>query len=173
MVQCNACEAWWLFSCAGVTGSITDCWRMCTRCKRISRVSSKVSVTSQSSSQLAESMARLPERQELHKQYTMVELEKKFLEEQRKLLEASIPAEEERRSQVSHTDSRKRAQDLTGNSAEQTTSEAKGNRQPAASMVKQHDSHPYQGNCNATAAADNLGIQLHSSSLRDRTIPAF
>ncbi|XP_062708158.1 PAX-interacting protein 1-like isoform X2 [Aedes albopictus] len=173
LVQCDVCDAWWHFSCAGVTGSITDRSWMCTRCKRTSRASSRASVTSRSSSQLAESMARLRERQELQKRRTEVELEKKFLEEQRELLEASIAAEVERRSQVSRTDSRRRVQDWIESSADQTTSAAEGNRQPAASVVQQHDTHPRQGNSDAAAAADNLDIQLHSSPLRDRTIPAF
>nr|XP_029722490.1 mediator of RNA polymerase II transcription subunit 15-like [Aedes albopictus] len=173
LVQCDVCDAWWHFSCAGVTGSITDRSWMCTRCKRTSRASSRASVTSRSSSQLAESMARLRERQELQKRRTEVELEKKFLEEQRELLEASIAAEVERRSQVSRTDSRRRVQDWIESSADQTTSAAEGNRQPAASVVQQHDTHPRQGNSNAAAAADILDIQLHSSPLRDRTIPAF
>nr|XP_029732613.1 uncharacterized protein LOC109406183 [Aedes albopictus] len=173
LVQCDACDAWWHFSCAGVTGSITDRSWMCTRCKRTSRASSRASVASRSSSQLAESMARLRERQELQKQRTEVEMEKKFLEEQRKLLEASIAAEEERRSQVSCTNSRRRVQDWIENSADQTTSAAEGNRQPAASVVQQHETHPHQGNSDAAAAAGNLDIQLHSSPLRDRTIPAF
>lgn len=142
MVQCNACEAWWLFSCAGVTGSITDRSRMCSRCKRISRVPSKVSVTSQSSSQLAESMARLPKRQELKKQCTMVELEKNT---------------------------------GTGNSAEQPTSEVKGNRQPAATLVQQHDSHPRQGMprrwpiiwaSSCTVPLFVIGQSLHSKPLK-------
>nr|XP_029714333.1 putative mediator of RNA polymerase II transcription subunit 12 [Aedes albopictus] len=118
-------------------------------------------------------MARLRERHELQKRRTEVELEKKFLEEQRELLEASIAAEVERRSQVSRTDSRRRVQDWIESSADQTTSAAEGNRQPAASVVQQHDTHPRQGNSDAAAAADNLDIQLHSSPLRDQTIPAF
>ncbi|XP_062707764.1 putative mediator of RNA polymerase II transcription subunit 12 [Aedes albopictus] len=170
LIQCVACDAWWHFSCAGVTGSITDRSWMCTRCKRTSRASSRASVASRSSSQLAESMARLRERQELQKQRTEVEMEKKFLEEQRKLLEASIAAEEERRSQVSCTNSRRRVQDWIENSADQTTSAAEGNRQP---VVQQHETHPHQGNSDYAAAAGNLDIQLHSSPLRDRTIPAF
>nr|XP_029732070.1 PAX-interacting protein 1-like [Aedes albopictus] len=118
-------------------------------------------------------MARLRERQELQKRRTEVELEKKFFEEQRELLEASIAAEVERRSQVSRMDSRRRVQDWIESSADQTTSAAEGNRQPAASVVQQHDTHPRQGNSDAAAAADNLDIQLHSSPFRDRTIPAF
>ncbi|XP_062542169.1 putative mediator of RNA polymerase II transcription subunit 12 [Armigeres subalbatus] len=159
LVQCDACDAWWHFGCAGVTGSIADRSWMCTKCKRPSRASSKASNASRTPS-LTESMARLRERQELEKQRAEVDLEKRFLQQQRELLEASIAAEEERRSQVSHRDSQNRVVDWIENSADPKPSAAGINQLPAASVEQQQKSHS--------------GSDLqHSSPLRDRTIPAF
>ncbi|XP_062557338.1 uncharacterized protein LOC134222211 [Armigeres subalbatus] len=175
MVQCDSCDVWWHFSCAGVSGSITDRSWVCTRCQRcLSRPSSKVSVASRSSVNLAEGMARLQERHELERQRVEIELEKKYIHEQRKLLEASIAAEEERRSQVSRTDSRTRVRDWI-ESADPEASAAES-QLPAAQTIQQQISNQNHTDSNAAGAnkelpsglPSGLDIQPHSSPLRDK-----
>ncbi|XP_055626949.1 uncharacterized protein LOC129768996 isoform X2 [Toxorhynchites rutilus septentrionalis] len=186
MVQCDACDTWWHFSCAGVADSIADRAWICIRCKPHSRASSRASVASRSSSHLTDSMARLRERQELEKQRAEIGLEKKFLKEQKELLEVSIAAEEERRSRVSRVsraDSIGRVNDWIENSANPQSSAAGGNQMPAASEIQQHNLQSTDLNSDATvggiveefplAAPSDVNIPHHSSPLRDRTIPTF
>ncbi|XP_055633498.1 histone acetyltransferase KAT6A-like [Toxorhynchites rutilus septentrionalis] len=153
MVQCDACDTWWHFSCAGVADSIADRAWICIRCKPHSRASSRASVASRSSSHLTDSMARLRERQELEKQRAEIGLEKKFLKEQKELLEVSIAAEEERRSRVSRVsraDSIGRVNDWIENSANPQSSATGGNQMPAASEIQQHNLQSTDLNSDAT-----------------------
>ncbi|XP_055543120.1 serum response factor-binding protein 1-like [Wyeomyia smithii] len=83
-----------------------------------SGVSTRASVVSRSSSHLSNSMAHLRERQELERQRTEIAMEKRFLQEQQKLLEAAIAAEEERRSRVSYDTSMRKVREWIGDSAD-------------------------------------------------------
>ncbi|XP_053686345.1 uncharacterized protein LOC128735887 [Sabethes cyaneus] len=180
LVQCDACDTWWPFSCANVTESVSDHAWVCIRCKSNSRASTRASVISRSSSQLADNMARLREQQELEKQRAEIELEKKFLREQQNLLEVTIAAEAERRSQVSREDSMRRVEDWIGSSAGLQTSAA--GQMPAAAAAQQHNPGSTHINSDAEAARSStkevptgvlskLDNQQHSPPLRAQTIP--
>ena len=181
MVQCDACDAWWHFSCAGVTESISDRAWMCTHCQPTSLASSKVSTASRSSSLLADSMARLRERQELEKQRAEIEMEKKFLQEQQKLLEVAIATEEEKRSRASHENSIKRVHDWIGNSAnlqigasQQTLTSLEGPLCDPQPSQKNTDAGAMTSTPEELTTASPLDLSIRRGSpLRDRTIPTF
>lgn len=67
LVQCDACDSWWHFSCAKITDSISDRSWTCVKCASDGSLSFKSGVSERSSSKLAESMARLKEWQEMEK----------------------------------------------------------------------------------------------------------
>nr|XP_029719782.1 uncharacterized protein LOC115261990 [Aedes albopictus] len=92
MVQCDACDTWWHFSCAKVTASISNRAWVCSKCTKDDSLSFKSGLSDRSGSQLAESMARLKERQELEKKRLELDLQKKFLDEQQRLLDATVTA---------------------------------------------------------------------------------
>ncbi|XP_055534823.1 uncharacterized protein LOC129724171 [Wyeomyia smithii] len=141
-----------------------------------SRVSTRASVVSRSSSHLSISMANLRERQKLERQRTEIAMEKRFLQEQQKLLEAAIATEEEKRSRVSHDTSMRRVHEWIGDIADLQISAVI--QTPAALAFQRHDPHSTQISFGAEAVGglteglpSSLDTQQHSSPLQGRSIP--
>lgn len=138
-VQCDSCDKWWHFSCAGVSESISDRAWVCVTCRdsdhnpkeKIDELEAdpktptmqQVSVNeidernNQQQSVSESALSRLKERQELVLQRIEIELQKKFLEDQQRLMDDLI-AEEERKSQPGAGEQTDRVQDWIRNSAD-------------------------------------------------------
>ncbi|XP_062539019.1 uncharacterized protein LOC134207312 [Armigeres subalbatus] len=93
LVQCDTCDSWWHQTCAGVTSSVAERAWSCRLC--FIEVSSKQTTSSIRSARVALQFEKLKEQ---------MDMERRFLEEKYKLLEAECDAREEtasRRSKIS------------------------------------------------------------------------
>ncbi|XP_058817804.1 uncharacterized protein LOC131681110 [Topomyia yanbarensis] len=118
MVQCDGCDDWWHYSCAGVTNSINERAWSCSKCNALTNAASSSSVSGRAS-QLAGTMKRLMERQELEKQRVELELQRKFLDEQQKLFNATVEDEiKSQKSRVSRRSAQNRVNEWLGSTAE-------------------------------------------------------
>ncbi|XP_062538042.1 uncharacterized protein LOC134206356 [Armigeres subalbatus] len=96
MVQCDICQTWWHFTCAGVSDSIDNRAWSCENCQvdEIASIASKShashnSVKSGNSARLNLQLEKLEELQAM---------QKKFIEDKYKLLESQLELEEENKS---------------------------------------------------------------------------
>ncbi|XP_065088575.1 uncharacterized protein LOC135710053 [Ochlerotatus camptorhynchus] len=141
-VQCDECDAWFHFSCAGVTDSVADRAWVCYTCQQSVGPTEPLIPTEPlvpteppeppnpaepvipqvltniwpRTSITANNLSCLKERQTLVRQRVEIELQKKFLEEQQQLVDDLI-AEEDSRSQVNEQE-RIRIQDWIRDSAD-------------------------------------------------------
>lgn len=122
MVQCDACDTWWHFSCAKVTASVSNRSWICSKCTKDDSMSFKSGKSERSGSQLAESMARLKERQELERKRLELDLQKKFLDATVAEVSGSM------RSCGSRRESIRRVEEWISHTAEPKTSEADVNK---------------------------------------------
>ncbi|XP_065089852.1 uncharacterized protein LOC135711037 [Ochlerotatus camptorhynchus] len=67
-VQCDACDSWWHFACAGVDSSVSERAWMCTKCEAAPSVSAKSSKSSKSGSTVARDLERLKRQQDIEQQ---------------------------------------------------------------------------------------------------------
>ncbi|XP_055623613.1 uncharacterized protein LOC129767030 [Toxorhynchites rutilus septentrionalis] len=96
MVQCDGCQLWWHFSCAGVSGSIKDRSWSCTKC----HVDCRESIASTSRrSRMSNKSAKV--NLQLEKLEKLQAIETKFVEEKYKLLESHLEPEDEHGSVLS------------------------------------------------------------------------
>ncbi|XP_058462439.1 uncharacterized protein LOC131437241 [Malaya genurostris] len=103
VVACDHCDNWWHYSCAGVSDTIADRSWICSRCLPlpVAPGSTSSKMTSASRRQrLQLELQHLAEKQEYEKKQQELELQKRFLEQKCKLLEATIEAndDDDRRS---------------------------------------------------------------------------
>ncbi|XP_058839405.1 uncharacterized protein LOC131694906 [Topomyia yanbarensis] len=117
IVACDHCENWWHYSCAGVTDSIAERNWTCSRCLPlpVAQGSTSSKLSSASRRQMLQlELQHLAERREYEKKQQDLELEKRFLEQKCKLLEATLEANDDEdrhsvRSRVIEIESRNRA----------------------------------------------------------------
>nr|XP_029732123.1 vegetative cell wall protein gp1-like [Aedes albopictus] len=121
MVQCDTCQTWWHFACAGVTDSINDRSWSCPKCQ-VDDLGSSVSHsrrsrTSNSSVKSARVNLQLEKLEELQA------MKEKFIEEKYKLLESQLEGENEsirsKRSRVSKQTSLDKVANWVNKCAEQ------------------------------------------------------
>ncbi|XP_062712313.1 uncharacterized protein LOC134289800 [Aedes albopictus] len=125
-VQCDKCGSWWHFTCAGVTGSIADRAWSCSKCTTTSIISPG---GEGSASVLARNLTLLRERHEREKKRMELELQRKFLDEQQRLLDISAAED------VGSTGSRVLNDWLNGHEGEEGAVGGTANP-PAASQIQ-------------------------------------
>ncbi|XP_055543524.1 uncharacterized protein LOC129729067 [Wyeomyia smithii] len=172
-VQCDACDAWWHYSCAGVTDSIAERAWTCANCSAVPSVTSRSTVSGRASL-LRDTMNRLKEKQELEKQRMELELQRKFLHEQQELWNATL-ADDNRsqRSRVSWRDALKRVNEWLG-PEEGTVGNLGG--PPAASQIQQNSTKPTASTPLLGNASDPLKLleeklDICKTSRRRRQLP--
>lgn len=110
-VQCDRCDNWWHYSCAGVSGSVAHRDWVCSRCLPVPAKSVVAqSTTSSCRARLQLELQRLAEEHELEKRRIALESEQKYLQKKYQLLESNIGEDGDNRS-VASKKSRVSAQD--------------------------------------------------------------
>ncbi|XP_055584688.1 uncharacterized protein LOC129737550 [Uranotaenia lowii] len=85
MVQCDACDDWHHYSCAGVDQTVTSAPWICNKCME-AKDDDAASVHSQASSILSVSLSQMMDRQQLEREKADLEVQRRHLKEQQKLL---------------------------------------------------------------------------------------
>nr|XP_029715821.1 formin-like protein 13 [Aedes albopictus] len=121
MVQCDTCQTWWHFACAGVTDSINDRSWSCPKCQ-VDDLGSSVSHSRRSrASNSSVKSARV--NLQLEKLEELQAMKEKFIEEKYKLLESQLEDENEsirsKRSRVSKKSSLDKVANWVSKCAEQ------------------------------------------------------
>ncbi|XP_062716865.1 uncharacterized protein LOC109416846 [Aedes albopictus] len=102
-VQCDACDAWCHFTCAGVDASVSERVWVCGKCRAAPSISGKSGCTSKTGSSLARELERLKQQQEIELKRANLVMQMKFLDQQQELLNKAVP-EEEARDKISNVD---------------------------------------------------------------------
>lgn len=108
-VQCDLCDRWWHFTCAGVTDSVADRSWKCQKCLPVAAYSK----SSNKSARIALQLKKLEEERAIQQRAldAAVQLDKKMLEAKYSLLEEQLEEEEEigsHRSRISHRENQQR-----------------------------------------------------------------
>ncbi|XP_055588827.1 uncharacterized protein LOC129741145 [Uranotaenia lowii] len=85
MVQCDACDAWHHYTCAGVDVAVANLPWICGKCMN-AKDDDAASVHSHSSSILSASLSQMMDRQELEREKADLEVQRRHLDERQKLL---------------------------------------------------------------------------------------
>ncbi|XP_053687000.1 uncharacterized protein LOC128736541 [Sabethes cyaneus] len=91
-VQCDLCDRWWHFACAGVTDSINDRAWICSHCSTLppAKPSSPIPSSNNSTAGVQRNLALLKQRQELELQRMEHQLKQKFLDEQLEVINQAM-----------------------------------------------------------------------------------
>ncbi|XP_062557302.1 uncharacterized protein LOC134222177 [Armigeres subalbatus] len=94
-VQCDGCDAWYHFSCAGVDASVSERPWECAKCAVAPSLSGKSGSSSKTGSSLARELERLKQQQEIELKRANLMMQTKCLDQQQELLNKAASRDED------------------------------------------------------------------------------
>ncbi|XP_055549309.1 uncharacterized protein LOC129732445 [Wyeomyia smithii] len=167
-VQCDSCDQWWHFTCAGVTDSVNDRAWICSHCNTTPSgvPGSPVLSSDNSSDSVQNNLALLKQRQQLELQRMEHHLKQKFLDEQLEVINQST-------RYPHHRSENRTIIDCVGNNLEQEEGALDNQRIPLAAALPtdQHGQHNDTTNKGATSGrAKKTTVWITSASQQDSSV---
>lgn len=173
-VQCDACDAWCHFSCAGVDASVSERVWVCAKCRAAPSISGKSGHSSKTGSSLARELERLKQQQESELKRANLLLQMKFLDQQQELLNKAATTDEtkDRSSNIDQEANTQRMKDWVNHTiGDEEEGAVGGLSQQAASPTDQGNQqlHPERPDATKQVPAASLAIATSTDRMPTHT----